>query len=275
MRAVLLARTGIFVALALFALLAVWPIFYMASASLKTSGEFIRDPLSLPSSLTFFDNYRALWIRFDIPRLFLNTIFYIALSSLISLSVSIPASYAIAKMRFPFRSVLRFMLVGTLIIPVITYIVPSYVMMADLGLVDSYRSVVLLWAATSVPGNVFLLSSLMRSIPDEILESARLDGAGYFELIRRIVIPLSFPALITVSIFNVTGWWNDLLVPLIFLQSEEQMTVTVGMATIVGRLTTNYPLLLAGLFTASIPPMLAYILLQRYIRQGLVIGALK
>lgn len=275
MRAVFLTRTGIFVVLALFALLAVWPIFYMASASLKTSGEFIRDPLSLPKSLTFFDNYRALWIRFDIPRLFLNTVIYIALSSFVTLIVSIPASFAIAKLRFPFRSVLRFMLVGTLIIPVITHIVPSYVMMADLGLVDSYKSVVLLWAATSVPGNVFLLSSLMRSIPDEILESARLDGAGYLELLWRIVVPLSFPGLITVSIFNVTGWWNDLLIPLIFLQSDEQMTVTVGMATIVGRLSTNYPLLLAGLFVASVPPMLAYILLQRYIRQGLVIGALK
>jgi raffinose/stachyose/melibiose transport system permease protein len=205
-RVVLLARTGIFLALALFALLAVWPIFYMASASLKTSGEFIRDPLSLPASLIFFDNVRAVWIRFDIPRLFLDTIVYIALLSLISLSVSIPASFAIAKLRFPFRSLLRFMLVGTLIILVITYVVPSYVMMADLGLVDSYRSGVLLWAATSVPGNVFLLCSLMRGILDEILESARLDGAGYFELMRHIVIPPSFPALITVSIFNVTGW---------------------------------------------------------------------
>ncbi len=275
MKSVLFARTGIFIFLAMFALLAVWPIFYMGSASLKTSSEFIRDPLSMPASLTFFDNYRALWIRFDIPRLFLNTVFYIALSSLVSLSVSIPASFAIAKLRFPFRSVLRFMLVGTLIIPVITYIVPSYVMMAELGFVDNYKSVVLLWAATSVPGNVFLLSSLMRGIPDEILESARLDGANYFEMMRRIVIPLSFPGLITITIFNVTGWWNDLLVPLIFLQSDHQMTVTVGMATIVGRMSTNYPLLLAGLFTASIPPVLAYILLQRFIRQGLVIGAIK
>lgn len=275
MKAILVARTGIFVFLSLFALLAVWPIFYMGSASLKTTSEFIRDPLAMPQSLTFFDNYRALWIRFDIPRLFLNTVFYITLSSLISLSVSIPASFAIAKLRFPFRSLLRFMLIGTLIIPVITYVVPSYVMMARLGFVDNYKSVVLLWAATSVPGNVFLLSSLMRGIPDEILESARLDGAGYFEMMWRIVMPLSFPGLITISIFNVTGWWNDLLIPLIFLQSDHQMTVTVGMATIVGRLTTNYPLLLAGLFTASIPPMVAYILLQRFIRQGLVIGALK
>jgi raffinose/stachyose/melibiose transport system permease protein len=274
-KSALIARTGIFVLLALFAAMAVWPIFYMASASLKTSSEFIRDPLALPQTLSYFDNYRALWIRFDIPQLFLNTVFYIALSSLLSLSVSVPASFAIAKLRFPFRSVLRFMLIGTLIIPVITYVVPSYVMMADLGFVDTYKSVVLLWAATSVPGNVFLLSSLMRGIPDEVLESARLDGAGYVEMMRRIVIPLSFPGLITITIFNVTGWWNDLLVPLIFLQSNHQMTVTVGMATIVGRLSTNYPLLLAGLFTASIPPMLAYILLQRFIRQGLVIGAIK
>jgi ABC-type glycerol-3-phosphate transport system permease component len=275
MKSVVFARAVIIVLLTAFAIVAVWPIFYMGTSSLKTSSEYIRDPLALPSSLTFFDNYRALWIRFDIPRLFLNTVFYIALSSIVSLTVSIPAAFAIAKLRFPFRSVLRLMLVGTLIIPVITYIVPAYVMMADLGLVDSYRSVVLLWAASSVPGNVFLLSSLMRGIPDEILESARLDGAGYVELLRRIVIPLSFPGLITVTIFNVTGWWNDLLVPLIFLQSDEQMTVTVGMATIVGRLSTNYPLLLAGLFTASIPPMLAYIVLQRFIRQGLVIGAIK
>jgi ABC-type glycerol-3-phosphate transport system permease component len=269
------ARIGIVVLLAMFAVLALYPILYMASASLKTTSEFIRDPLSLPAGLSYHDNYRALWTRFDIPRLFLNTVIYIALSSLLSLAVSLPASFAIAKLRFPFRSVLRFLLIGTLIVPVITYIVPSYVMMARLGFVDSYKSVVLLWAATSVPGNVFLLSSLMRAIPDEILESARLDGAGYFETLTRMVVPLSFPGLITVSIFNVTGWWNDLLVPLIFLQSDRQMTVTVGMATIVGRLTTDYPLLLAGLFTASLPPMAAYILLQRFIRQGLVIGAVK
>lgn len=269
------ARTGIVVLLAMFAVLALYPILYMASASLKTTSEFIRDPMSLPANLSYHDNYRVLWTRFDIPRLFLNTVIYIALSSLLSLAVSLPASFAIAKLRFPFRSVLRFLLIGTLIVPVITYIVPSYVMMARLGFVDSYKSVVLLWAATSVPGNVFLLSSLMRAIPDEILESARLDGAGYFETLTRMVVPLSFPGLITVSIFNVTGWWNDLLVPLIFLQSDRQMTVTVGMATIVGRLTTDYPLLLAGLFTASLPPMAAYILLQRFIRQGLVIGAVK
>lgn len=268
-------RTGIFLFLAMFAILATYPVFYMATASLKTTFEYLKDPLSLPADFTNFDNYRTLWVRYDIPQLFLNTIFYIVLSSALSMAVSIPAAWAIAKMQFPFRSVLRLMLIGTLIIPVITYVVPAYVLMADIGFVNNYKSVVLIWAATSVPGNVFLLSSLMRAIPNEITESARLDGAGYFQMMFRIVIPLSLPGLVTVTIFNVTGWWNDLLVPLIFLQSNSQMTVTVGMATIVGRLSTDYPLLLAGLFTASIPPMLAYILLQRFIRQGLVMGSLK
>jgi ABC-type glycerol-3-phosphate transport system permease component len=268
-------RSGIVTFLAFFAVLALFPIFYMGSASLKTSFEYLRDPLSLPSDLTNLDNYRALWVRYDIPQLFINTLTYIVLSSVISMAVSIPAAWAIAKMSFPFRSILRYMLIGTLIIPVITYIVPAYVLMADIGFVDNYKSVVMIWAATSVPGNIFLLSSLMRAIPNEIAESAKLDGAGYFQMMFRIIIPLSLPGLITVTIFNVTGWWNDLLIPLIFLQSNSQMTVTVGMATLVGRLSTDYPLLLAGLFTASIPPMLAYILLQRFIRQGLVMGSLK
>jgi len=268
-------KIGVSIILVMFAVLALFPIAFMAMGSLKQSSEFLRDPLALPRDWTFFDNYRAIWIRFDILRLFLNTVAYIALSSALSLAVSIPASFAIAKLDFPFRNLLRLMLIGTLIIPVITYIVPSYVMMANWGFAGNYKSVVLLWSATSVPGNVFLLSSLMRGIPNEILESAKIDGAGYFQTLGRIVIPLSLPGLITISIFNVTGWWNDLLVPLIFLQSDRQMTVTVGMATIVGRLSTNYPLLLAGLLVASIPPIVAYILLQRFIRQGLVIGAIK
>lgn len=268
-------KIGVSIILVMFAVLALFPIAFMAMGSLKQSSEFLRDPLALPRDWTFFDNYRAIWIRFDILRLFLNTVAYIALSPALSLAVSIPASFAIAKLDFPFRNLLRLMLIGTLIIPVITYIVPSYVMMANWGFAGNYKSVVLLWSATSVPGNVFLLSSLMRGIPNEILESAKIDGAGYFQTLGRIVIPLSLPGLITISIFNVTGWWNDLLVPLIFLQSDRQMTVTVGMATIVGRLSTNYPLLLAGLLVASIPPIVAYILLQRFIRQGLVIGAIK
>jgi len=162
-----------------------------------------------------------------------------------------------------------------MVIPAITFIIPDYVLMSNLNLVDTLWSVVLLWAATSVPGSVFLLTSLMRGLPDEILEATRVDGANYLQLMLRIIIPISTPGIITITIFNVTAWWNDLLIPLVFLQSDANKTLTVAVATIVGRFNTDYPLLLTGLLMASLPPILIYVFLQRYIRRGLVIGAIK
>ncbi len=180
-----------------------------------------------------------------------------------------------AKRRFPGREGLRTAMIATLIMPPVTFLVPSYVMMANLGLIDTSLPVVLLWAATSVPGNVFLLSALMRSIPSEVLEAARIDGAGYVETLLRIVLPLSVPGIVTVMIFNITAWWNDLLIPLVFIGQEANTTVTAAAATLGSRFSMDYPLVLTGLLLASLPPLAAYIVLQRYIRRRLVLGAVK
>ena len=268
-------RSGIVLVLALIAAVAVYPIVFMALGSFKTSLEYITNPLGWPASFGYVDNYLAMYYRFDIRRLVGNTVTYIVLAAAISLAVSIPASYAFAKLRFPIRNGLRTAMIATLIMPPITFLVPSYVMMAELRLLDTPLPVVLIWAATSVPGNVFLLSALMRGIPSEVLEAARIDGAGYFQTLGRMVVPLSLPGIVTVLIFNVTGWWNDLLIPLVFLQSEESQTVTVAAALLGSRFGMDFPLVITGLLLASLPPILAYVLLQRYIRRGLVIGALK
>lgn len=270
-----LGRAGIVLGLALLAALAVYPILFMALGSFKTSLEYITDPLGWPASFAYVDNYVAMFYRFDIRRLVTNTVSYILAAQALSLAVSIPASFAFAKLRFPARAGLRTALIATLIMPPITFLVPSYVMMAELRLLDTPLPVVLIWAATSVPGNVFLLSALMRGIPSEVLEAARIDGAGYFQTLGRIVVPLSLPGIVTVAIFNITGWWNDLLVPLVFLQSDESQTVTVAAALLGSRYRMDFPLVITGLFLASLPPILAYVLLQRAIRRGLVIGALK
>jgi raffinose/stachyose/melibiose transport system permease protein len=272
---VIAKQVGIVSVLAVIAAIALYPIVFMVLSSFKSSLDFIMNPAGLPATWSYLENFQAMYYRFDVVRLFRNTVFYIVLSALVSLSVSIPASFAFAKLRFPFRDGLRTAMIATLIMPTITFIVPSYVMMANLGLAGSYWTVVLLWSATSVPGNVFLLSSLMRGIPGEVLEAARIDGASYFQTLARMVIPLSAPGIITVLIFNVTAWWNDLLIPLVFLQSEHETTVTVAAATLGARFSMDYPLVITGLLLASLPPILAYIFLQRYIRRGLVIGALK
>ena len=268
-------RGFVFLLLAMVAVIAIYPISYMGLSSFKTSVEYIKYPVGLPASFHYLDNYRAMFIRFNIPRLFMNTMICIAGATVLSLLPALPASYAFAKIDFPFRQTLRTIMIATLIVPAITFIVPSYVMFSRWGLINSYWSIILLWGATAIPGNIFLLSSLMRGIPNDIIEAGRLDGAGYFENLRRIVVPLSVPGLVTVTIFNVTTWWNDLLIPLIFIQSDDKMTVTVGVATVLGKHSSDYPLLLTGLFISSIPPIVVYVLLQRVIRRGLVIGAVK
>ena len=268
-------RVGIVLVLSLVAAIAIYPIVFMGLNSLKTSGEYIANPLALPSGLSYIDNFIAMYYRFDVVRLFLNTVTYIALAAALSLGVSIPASFTFAKGRFPAREGLRLAMIATLIMPPVTFLVPSYVMMANLGLIDTSVPLVLLWAATSVPGSVFLLSSLMRSIPSEVLEAARIDGAGYLETLLRIVLPLSLPGIVTVMIFNITAWWNDLLIPLVFIGQQERTTVTAAAASLGSRFSMDYPLILTGLFLASLPPIAAYIVLQRFIRRGLVLGAVK
>lgn len=268
-------RWGIVLVLSLIAAIAIYPIAFMGLSSFKTSFEYLADPIGWPSGFSYIDNFVAVYYRFDLPRLFLNTVWYILLATAITLGVSVPASFTFAKARFPAREGLRAAFIATLIMPPVTFLVPSYVMMANLGLIDTSLPIVLLWSATGVPGSIFLLSSLMRGIPSEILEAARLDGAGYLETLLRIALPLSLPGIVTVMIFNITTWWNDLLIPLVFIGQEEKTTLTAAAATLGQRFNMDYPLVMTGLFLASLPPIVAYIVLQRYIRRGLVMGAVK
>jgi len=267
-------RLVVYLVLVAIAVVDFYPVVYMAVNSSRTAVDFFRDPGGLPAPW-YFDNFKALYYRFDVLRLFGNTLGDTAAAFALAMALSIPASFAFAKIRFPYRSGLYMTVIATMTIPGITFVVPNFLLMSRLGLVDHPASVVIMWAVTSVPSNIFLLVALMRGIPDEILEAAKVDGISYMQTVARIVLPLSVPGIVTLAIFNTTGWWNDLFTPLIFLQSDEWKTMTVAVATILKRFDTDYPLLLAGLFMTSVPPMLIYVALQKYIKRGLVIGSVK
>mgnify|MGYP001270281747 CR=1 FL=1 len=267
-------RSFIFLGLLIIAVLDLYPLFYMVYTSMKTSAEFAMNPSSLPKSL-YLDNYKALYYRFDVQRLFFNTLFCVVSAMALSLILAIPASFAFAKIRFRLRGFFFMMMIATMTIPGVTFIIPNYLVMSRIGLVDQFLSVIIMWSVTSLPGSVFLLTSLMRGMPDELIEAVKIDGGNYFQLITRVVIPLSMPGIMTVSIFNITGWWNDLLTPLIYLQSDSMKTLTVAVSTILSLHSQDYPLLLAGLVMTATPPILLYIALQGFIRRGLVIGAVK
>ncbi|MHA7580353.1 carbohydrate ABC transporter permease [Paenibacillus vandeheii] len=269
-----IAKSIIYIVLIAIAIIDFYPIVYMASNSMRTSVDFFKNPGLFPESFNFL-NFQALYLRFDVFHLFGNTLFCVAAAFALTMVLAIPAAYAFSKISFPYRSGFYLLMIATMTIPSITFIVPNFLLMSHWGLVDHFSSVILMWAITSIPSNVFLLTSQMRGIPNEILEASQIDGIGYFQTLRYFVIPLSVPSIMTLAIFNSTGWWNDLLTPLIFLQSDELKTMTVAVATILKRFDTDYPLLLAGLFMTSLPPMLIYIGLQNYIRKGLVVGSVK
>ncbi|RKP48907.1 carbohydrate ABC transporter permease [Cohnella endophytica] len=267
-------RFIIFIALAIIAILALYPLIYMAFSSMKPTLEYIKHPMAPPQTW-YFDNFQALIYRFSLVRLFGNTILYVGLSMVACLLISIPAAYSFAKLKYRFRNEFYVVMIATMTIPGVTFIIPNYLLMSKIGWTDHIVSVVVIWAVSAVPSTVFLLTSLMRGMPDEVLEAIKMDGAKYYQAMTKIILPMSLPGVVTVSIFNATNWWNDLLTPLIYLQSDNLKTVTVAVATVLNRFSSDYPLLLSGLLLASLPPIAIYIIFQGYIRKGLVVGAVK
>ncbi|MDH2442851.1 carbohydrate ABC transporter permease [Amnibacterium sp. CER49] len=262
--------------LSLLALLAVYPILFMAIGSVKGTFEFFDSPLALPRNWFNFENYRALASRFDLIRLLGNTGVYAGVALALSLLLALPISYALAKLSFPGRRILFGLVVGSMGIPTIAILIPDYLFFVGAGFGGTGVSVIGVWTARSLPGTIFLLTALLRALPSELIEAAKLDGAGYLKTMTSVVVPLSVPGLVTASIFSLTAWWNDVLIPVVFLQEGSAQTITGGVATLGQRLATqDFPLTMAGLLVAAAAPILLYLLLQGYIRRGLVMGAVK
>jgi ABC-type glycerol-3-phosphate transport system permease component len=153
--------------------------------------------------------------------------------------------------------------------------VPIYVEMVQLGLLDTYGSVIFLYTALNLPFNVYLMTAYFRSVPDELIEAARIDGAGIHRTFQLILLPLAKPAIATLVIFNVLWAWNEFLFALLMLQSDGVKTLTVGVLQLQGRFVSDYPALMAGLLITSLPVIGAYLVFQRHLVRGIVAGASK
>jgi raffinose/stachyose/melibiose transport system permease protein len=262
--------------LTLLAVAAVYPIFFMVTGSVKGSAEFLDHPVGLPRNWFNLENFAALGNRFNVLRILANTASYAVSALVLTLVLALPTSYALAKLRFRGRQVVFGLVVASMGIPIIAILVPDYLFFVKLGFSDSPVSVIGMWVVRALPGSIFLITALLRSLPDELIEAAKVDGATYPRIMARIVLPLSMPGIVTASIFDVTSWWNDLLVPLVFLQSDDKQTITGSIASLGQRLAgADYPLSIAALLVSSAAPMLLYVFLQGYIRRGLVMGAVQ
>jgi ABC-type glycerol-3-phosphate transport system permease component len=253
---------------------ALLPLLFMAATAFRTQADWADSKVGLPTTFSFGAFARA-WHDANIGIYFRNSVIVTVSTVLLTCICATLAGYAFSKIHWRLSGPVYLFVLAWIAIPPLLLMVPIYVEMVQLGLLDTYGAVIFLYTALNLPFNVYLMTAFFRSVPDELIEAARVDGAGLHRIFLRIMVPLAKPALATLVIFNVLWAWNEFLFALLMLQSDSVKTLTVGVLQLQGRFTTDYPALMAGLLITSLPVVGAYLVFQRHLVRGIVAGAVK
>lgn len=266
------ARVPVFLGLCVLAASILYPVFFLALAAVRTNTDYIQDPLGLPKSLTF-DNFVNVWNNYGAGPAFLNSMYVVIVSMVITLLLSLTAGYSLAKLDVPGGRFITGAMVSVLLIPGQVLILPIYLMMSALGIVGDFNSLILFYVATSLPFAVFFLSTSFRAVPDEVLEAARIDGAGFFRTMVSVLLPMSRASVATLAVLQFLGLWNELLYALILLPDDAKRLLTPALSNIGTRYVNDQPLLSAGLLISASVPLLLLMFTSRYVVQGVALGA--
>ncbi|MFI6895424.1 carbohydrate ABC transporter permease [Streptomyces sp. NPDC050256] len=269
-------RVLVYVLLSLGLLIMSAPFLWMALSAFKTTSELTASPpVWIPTEWTL-DNFRDLLDKLDLPLYFMNSVIVAVLVTVSNLVFCSMLGYALAKLRFAGRNKIFGLVLGALMVPGNLMLLPLFVLMSKMGLIDSYAGLVLPFAAGAF--GVFLMRQFMQSIPDELLEAARMDGAGEWYIFWRIVMPLVKPALATLSIFTFLGSWNNFVWPLIATNDPDKYTLPVALATFAtdpNKSGGSNGMLMAGSFLIVLPVLVVFIALQRHFTQGIATAGMK
>jgi ABC-type glycerol-3-phosphate transport system permease component len=268
------ARWALVVGMSLLAVSAVFPLLFMTQAALRTQEEWGRSKISLPSTLSL-DAFSRAWVGANIGGYFMNSVIVTVGGVALSVAVAAMAGYAFAKLRWRGSGGVYLFVLAWMAIPPMLMMVPIYVEMAELGLIDTWFSVIFLYTAINTPFNVYLMTAFFRAVPIELSEAARVDGAGVHTIFARLMVPLSIPAIATLVIFNALYIWNEFVFALLLLHDDSIRTLTVGVVQMQGRFFFDYPALLAGMLITSLPVIGVYLVFQRYLVRAIAAGALK
>lgn len=270
----IISKILIFAALSTLAISFLYPLVFMFINSFKSKVEYRKNAFSLPASWSL-DNYVFMLDQFQLVRYFFNTIFIAAVSISIMMALAIFASYAFARLPFKGRSIVYLIVIGTMFIPAQVTMIPMYQMFSKIHLVNSFTGVILCNIAGGIPGAVLLLTSNFKGIPGELIEASKMDGAGYFKVVRHVIMPLGKSTIAINVILAFVSQCNDLFTPMILLQEMDKRTVMVALSSIMTKTSGDQAFQLTGLLLAVIPPLLIYLCLQKYLVKGLTLGAIK
>jgi N-acetylglucosamine transport system permease protein len=268
------------IALAFWTLMTLGPLLWVILASFKSNTEiFLGAPFAMPSKVSF-ESYATAWSEAHIGRYFLNSVFVVACSTAGTMLFGSMAAYVLARYKFPGNRFIYYLFVSGLAFPVFLAIVPLVLMMNNFGLNNTYLGLILVYMAYSLPFTVFFLVAFFKTLPNEIAEAATMDGASHTRLFFRVMMPMAKSGLVSITIFNVVGQWNQYLLPVAIMQgqgADQKWVLTQGIANISvsAGYQANWAALFAALTLSILPMIVVYAFFQRQIQAGLTAGAVK
>ena len=249
------------------------PFVWMLSASFMADGAAsVFPPKFLPDEVVL-DQYKTLFTRLNIARNFFNSAFLATIVTFVSLFFNSMAGYAFAKYRFKGKTKLFNLLLVNMIVPSQITMLPLFLMLKSVGLINTYMAIIVTGLANIF--GIFLIRQHCLSIPDSLIEAARMDGASDFQIYRKIILPLAVPILVTLGIFTFLGTWNDFLWPLIALTDESMYTLPVALSNLMLEHTRDPEFMMAGSVLTIIPVIIVFLALQRYYIKGIMMGSVK
>lgn len=269
-----LTTTIIVVLLIALAIAFLYPLFFLLINSLKDKIGYLKDPLGLPKELNF-ENYISLFKSFGLMKYVGNSMIICVVSIGLTLCISVFAAYAFARLRFSGKNSIYLTMMATMIFPAQVTIIPLFVMFSKMGLTDSRLGLILVTTASLVPGTILLLRSNFFSIPKEMFEAARLDGAGYFGVVWNVLVPMAAPSIAISSVFNFLAVFNDMFRPMILISSSEKKTLAVALSSFTNQRATNITFVFAGMFVSAMLTLIVYLIFSKYIVKGLTVGSVK
>lgn len=269
----IVGKVIIYALLILLAFTMLVPFVWMLSASLKLNKDVFAFPMKWIPETFHWENYQTIWTKIPMATFVLNTFKLTIIVTFLQVLTSSFAAYAFSKLRFKGRNILFLGYIGTIAVPWQAYMVPQFMMMREFHLNNTHLAIICLQAFSAF--GVFLMKQFYEGIPDELCEAARIDGLSEYGIYRRIMLPLSLPAISTLVIFTFVTTWNDFLGPLIYLNSTDLKTIQLGLRMFITQYSSDYNLIMAASVVSLIPVLIVFLALQKYFVQGVASSGLK
>jgi len=262
-----------FIVLAILALLAFIPLYWMIMTAFTEPTLTMKFPPELIPSKPTLKNFFELFERKELFRWTLNSVIVAGTVTVVQIFLCAMAGYAIAKKRFPGSRIFFWIYIASMMIPRQVTLVPLYILVANFGMINTYAGLIL--PSVAAPFGVFLMRQFMVTLPDEIIDAAKIDGAGEFRTFKDIILPMTKPAMAVLGIFTFVGEWNSFLWPLIVTQTTNMKTLQAGIALLQEEVPMKYSYLMSAATYAAIPMIIVFLAFQKYFLRGITVGAIK